>query len=136
MLTDKSDQKVSLDLNCPEFQDSFFKLEKTDRLAVTETLKIIRLLTWSQVYRDHGLKLEKIISIQPTAGLQAINSFRISQSRRAIAARVGNEMRLLLISPDHDSTYCKNSSILFIPFLTISVGCSELGRFSQNGLRF
>jgi len=46
MASHKSEQKVLLDLNCPEFQDSFFILEKTERHAAVETLKKILQLTW------------------------------------------------------------------------------------------
>ena len=107
MASHKSDQKVLLDLNCPEFQDSFFTLEKAERHAVVETLKKIRQLTWDQVYRDKGLRWEKITSVRPPAGIDAIYSLRISQSRRATAIRVGNYMQLTYIAPDHDSTYGK-----------------------------
>jgi hypothetical protein len=105
MASNQSDQKVLLDLNCPAFQDSFFNLGKTERHAVIETLKKIRQLTWAQVYRDQGLKWEKITSIRPPAGIDAVYSLRISQSRRATAIRVGNYMQLTYVAPDHDSTY-------------------------------
>lgn len=107
MASHKSEQKVLLDLNCPEFQDSFFILEKAERHAVVETFKKIRQLTWDQVCRDKGLRWEKITSVRPPAGIDVVYSLRISQSRRATAIRVGNYMQLTCIAPDHDSTYGK-----------------------------
>lgn len=67
----------------------------------------IRKLTWDQVYRDPGLKWEKIVSVAPPKGVDAIYSFRVTRSRRATAFRDGNFMRLLTVEPDHDATYGK-----------------------------
>jgi hypothetical protein len=64
-------------------------------------------MTWSQVYRDGGLKWEKIISVKPPKNIDAIYSLRITNSRRATAYRDGEFIRLLTIAPDHDSTYGK-----------------------------
>ena len=61
----------------------------------------------SQVYRDNGLKWEKIISVKPPKGIEAFYSLRITQSRRATAYREGDFMRLLTIASDHDATYGK-----------------------------
>jgi len=97
--------KVLLDLNNPTFQDNFFGLQKPERLAALDTLRKIRQLTWAQIYRDNGLKWEKILSVRPPAGIDAIYSLRITQSRRATALREGQYMRLLTVAPDHDSTY-------------------------------
>lgn len=99
------DALVRLDLNNPAFQDGLFCLQKSERHAAIDTLKKIRQLTWSQVYRDQGLKWEKIISVKPPAGIGAIYSLRITQSRRCTAWRDGDFMRLLTVAPDHDSTY-------------------------------
>lgn len=99
--------KVLLDLNNPTFQDTLFSLQKPERLAALDTLKKIRQLTWAQVYRDNGLKWEKIVSVRPPAGIDAIYSLRITQGRRATALRDGLYMRLLSVSPDHDRTYGK-----------------------------
>lgn len=97
--------KVLLDLNSPSFQDNLFKLQKPERLAALDTLNKIRQLTWAQIYRDNGLKWEKIVSVRPPPGIDAIYSLRITQGRRATALREGLYMRLLSIAPDHDSTY-------------------------------
>lgn len=99
--------RVKLDLNNPQFQNNLFNLQKPERLAALDTLNKIRQLTWQQVYRDQGLKWEKISSLKPTAGISAIYSLRITRARRATAYREGDYMRLLTIAPDHDSTYGK-----------------------------
>ena len=101
------DAKVRLDLNNPVFQDGLFGLEKPERQAALETLKKLRRLTWQQVYRDAGLKWEKIVSVKPPPGIDALYSLRITRSRRATAYRDGPFLRLLSIAPDHDSTYGK-----------------------------
>jgi hypothetical protein len=96
---------VRLDLNNPVFQENLLGLEKTDRHAALDTLKKIRQLNWDQLYRDQGLKWEKIVSVKPPTGIDAIYSLRITQSRRCTAYRDGDFIRLLSIAPDHDSTY-------------------------------
>ena len=79
-------------------------MQKVERHAALDTLKKLRQLTWSQVYRDSGLKWEKISSIKPPPGIDAIYSLRITQSRRCTAYREGEYLRFLTIAPDHDST--------------------------------
>ena len=101
------DAEVRLDLNNPVFQEQLLSLHKYERHAALDTLNKIRKLTWNQLYRDHGIKWEKITSIKPPAGIDAVYSLRISQSRRATAHRDGDFIRLLTIAPDHDATYGK-----------------------------
>jgi hypothetical protein len=101
------DALVRLDLNNPVFQENLLSLQKPERHAALDTLNKIRQLTWNQLYRDSGLKWEKVISVKLPAGVTAIYSLRITQSRRATAFRDGNFIRLLTIAPDHDSTYEK-----------------------------
>jgi hypothetical protein len=100
-----SEAKVRLDLNNPVFQDNLLTLQKPERHAALDTLNKIRQLTWPQLYRDLGLKWEKITSVRPPAGIDAIYALRITQARRATAYRDGDFMRLLTIAPDHDATY-------------------------------
>ena len=100
-----NDALVRLDLNNPVFQETLFNLQKAERHAAIDTLKKVRQLTWAQVYRDNGLKWEKIVSVKPPSGIDAIYSLRITQSRRATAWRDGDFMRMLTVAPDHDSTY-------------------------------
>lgn len=105
MTSSESADKVLLDLNNPLFQAQLFGMQKPERHAAFDTLNKIRQLTWTQVYRDSGLKWEKISSIRPPDGVDALYSFRLNQSRRATAFRDGRYLRLLTVAPDHDSTY-------------------------------
>ena len=98
---------VRLDLNNPVFQENLLSMPKPERHSALETLNKLRRMTWAQVYSDNGLKWEKITSVTPPAGIPAIYSLRITQSRRATAYRDGDFIRLLTISPDHDATYGK-----------------------------
>ena len=70
-----------------------------------DTLKKLLKLDWDQVYRDPGLKWEKITSVRPPKGMEAIYSIRITQARRATALRDGEFIRFLTVQPDHDATY-------------------------------
>jgi hypothetical protein len=98
-------QKVQLDLNNPVFQENLFTLQKAERHAAVDTLNKLRKLTWADVYRDNGLKWEKIVSVRPPDGIDAIYSLRITKARRATAYREGEFVRFLTIAPDHDATY-------------------------------
>ena len=98
---------VRLDLNNAVFQQNLLTLQKQERHAALDTLNKLRQLTWNQVYRDPGLKWEKIISIEPPAGIDALYSLRITQSRRATAYRDGEFVRMLSVAADHDSAYGK-----------------------------
>jgi hypothetical protein len=53
------------------------------------------------------LKWEKVDSVKPPQGIDALYSLRINQGRRATAYRDSDFMRFLTIAPDHDSTYGK-----------------------------
>jgi len=100
-------RKLQLDLNNAVFQENWLTLHKSERDRVTDTLRKLRQLTWDQLYRDQGLKWEKIASVKPPPGIDAIYTLRITQSRRATAYRDGNFLRFLTIAPDHDATYGK-----------------------------
>ena len=101
------EQFVRLDLNNPVFQLNLLTLQKPERHSALDTLNKLRQMTWSQVYRDNGLKWEKIISVKPPKGIEAFYSLRITQSRRATAYREEDFIRLLTIASDHDATYGK-----------------------------
>lgn len=103
----KPEPTIRLDLNNPVFQEQLLTLQKPERHAALDTLNKIRQLTWNQLYRDPGLKWEKITSVRPPVGIDAVYSLRISRSRRATAFRDGDFIRLLTIAPDHDATYGK-----------------------------
>jgi len=105
MPSNSSDALVLLDLNNPVFQENLLGLQNLERHAALDTLKKVRQLTWGQLYRDIGLKWEKISSLKPPAGVDAIFSLRITQGRLCTAYREGDFIRLLTVAPDHDSTH-------------------------------
>ncbi len=107
MTKSESDAPVRLDLNNPVFQENLLTLQKLERHAALDTLSKLRQMTWNQVYRDQGMKWEKIVSIKAPSGIAALYSLRITQSRRATAYREGDFIRLLTIAGDHDSAYGK-----------------------------
>jgi DNA-binding phage protein len=98
------DQRGEVDLNNPQFQAALFTLEKSLVAAVIGALAKIAQMSWTQVYRDSGLKWELIYSYKGPNG-EPRYSLRISKGFRAVAFREGNWMRLLTLHPDHDSAY-------------------------------
>ena len=100
----KSNEPVRLDLNNPVFQRQLFNLPKNDQRDILNTLRKLSKMTWSQVYTDHGLKWEAILSRQGP-GDKKLYSFRIGKGFRGIAYREGLWLRILSLHPDHDSTY-------------------------------
>lgn len=96
--------KIKIDMNNPDFQRNLFALEKIEQLALINTLKKISQLDWDQLYADHGLKWEEIISKRSSLGYK-IYSFRFSKKYRATALRQDHFLRLLTLHPDHDSAY-------------------------------
>ncbi len=107
MADEQQARKVRLDLNGEIFQKTWLQLDKSERDRVTDTLKKLLQLTWDQLYRDPGLKWEKVSSIRPPQGIDAIYTLRITRSRRATAYRQGDFLRFLTIEPDHDAAYGK-----------------------------
>lgn len=99
------DVRLRLDLNNPVFQAHLLTLQKPERHAALDTLNKLRQMTWNQVYRDNGLKWERLISAKPPPGINAVYSLRITQARRATAYREAEFIRFLTIAPDHDGTY-------------------------------
>jgi hypothetical protein len=91
-----AENRVRLDLNNPIFQKNLFELDKPEQAAALKTLAKISKLAWDQLYRDAGLKWEKVSSVQPPAGVDAIYSLRITRSRRAVAWRENDFLRLLV----------------------------------------
>lgn len=96
--------KILLDLNVEEFQDSLFNLEKHEQRALLNTLKKISNLSWEELYQDKGIRWELITSRKTTKGL-AIYSFRFSQKYRGTAYRDGDYLVLLDLFVNHDSAY-------------------------------
>jgi hypothetical protein len=103
-MIEKGNQTVRLDLNNPVFQRQLFNLSKTDQRNALNTLRKLAKLTWQQVYADHGLKWEAILSKKGPGG-NMLYSFRIGKGFRGVAYRDGSWLRLLSLHPDHDSTY-------------------------------
>ena len=103
----RTDQRVRLDLNNPEFQATLFTLDRKVATDVLGTLRKIHRMTWQQLYRDSGLNWERIASVPPPAGIEALYSLRVTRSARALAFRDGDFLRLLLVSNDHDGVYGK-----------------------------
>lgn len=110
MAKNDQDKLVRLDLNNPVFQENLFMLQKPERHAALDSLNKIRQMTCNQAYRDSGIKYEKIISVKPPTGIDAIYSLRITQARRATAHRDGDFIRLLTIAPDHETPMAKSDS--------------------------
>ena len=99
-----SESIVKLDLNNPVFQQTLFRLSKTEQNSVLGTLRKLSVMSWEQVYRDHGLKWELIYSKEGPDG-ERLYSFRLGQGFRAIAYRDSVWLRILSLHPDHDSAY-------------------------------
>ena len=95
---------IKIDLNNPEFQSDLFGLEKNEQVALIKALKKIHKLTWTELYFDHGMKWEAVLSKKTKTG-ERIYTFRFSQKYRAVALRQEDYLRLLTLHVDHDSTY-------------------------------
>ena len=96
--------RVRLDLNSPEFQDVFFRLELSELKQVVASLRRLRDLDWNTLYRHTGFHWEAIRHIRTPNGATAY-SLRLSQKIRAIAYRDGAFLRIISLHPDHDSAY-------------------------------
>ena len=96
--------RVRLDLNSPEFQDVFLRLEGPALKQVVGSLQRLRGLDWNAVYRHPGFKWEAIRHIRTPNGATAY-SLRLSEKIRAIAYRDGDFLRIISLHPDHDSAY-------------------------------
>ncbi len=97
-------QTVRQDWNNPVFQRQLFSLPKNDQRNVLNTLRKLANLTWQQVYSDHGLKWEAILSKTGPGG-NRLYSIRIGKGFRGVAYREDSWLRLLSLHPDHDSAY-------------------------------
>jgi hypothetical protein len=103
-MNQKRHQPVRLDLNNPVFQRQLFSLPKSEQHNTLNALRKLADMTWQQVYTDHGLKWEVIIS-QIGPGASKLFSFRIGKGFRGVAYRDRSWLRLLSLYPDHDSAY-------------------------------
>ncbi len=96
--------RVRLDLNSPEFQDVFFRLETAELKQVVASLRRLAELDWSAIYRHTGFQWEAIRHLKAPNGA-GIYSLRLSQKVRALAFRDGPFLRFISLHPDHDSAY-------------------------------
>jgi len=103
-MNQKSHQPVRLDLNNPVFQRQLFKLSKNEQRNILNTLRKLANMTWEQVYIEHGLKWEAILS-KKGPNSKRLYSFRIGSGFRGVAYREGLWLRILSLHPDHNSAY-------------------------------
>jgi hypothetical protein len=97
-------ERIRLDLNSPEFQEVFFRLQGDELKQVVTSLRRLRELDWSTLYRHTGFRWEAIEHLRaPNAA--KVYSLRLSQRVRAVGYRDGDFLRLLSLHPDHDSAY-------------------------------
>jgi hypothetical protein len=96
--------RVRLDLNSPEFQEVFFRLELGELKQVVGALRRLRGLDWSVLYRHPGFRWEAIEHFRAPNGSK-VHSLRLSQKVRAVGYRDGDFLRLISLHPDHDSAY-------------------------------
>jgi hypothetical protein len=94
--------RIRLDLNSPEFQDVFFRLELGELKQVVSSLGRLRALDWSGLYRHTGYHWEAIEHLKAPNDAK-VYSLRLSQSQ--LAYRDGDFLRLISLHPDHDSAY-------------------------------
>jgi hypothetical protein len=96
--------RIRLDLNSPEFQDVFFRLEAEDLKQVVASLRRLRDLDWNHLYRHTGFRWEAIEHLKAPNGAK-VYSLRLSQRIRAVAFRDSDFLRMVSLHPDHDSAY-------------------------------
>ena len=99
-----AESRIRLDLNSPEFQDVFFRLDTQDLKQVVAALRRLRELEWNDLYRHTGFRWEAIEHLKAGGGSKAY-SIRLSQRIRAVGFRDGNFLRLISLHLEHDSTY-------------------------------
>jgi hypothetical protein len=97
-------RRARLDLNSPEFLGVFFSLESAELKQVVASLRRLRDLDWSAIYRHTGFQWEAIKHLEAPNGA-GVYSLRLSQKVRALAFREGDLLRFVSLHPDHDSAY-------------------------------
>ncbi len=99
-----SGNRVRLDLNSPEFQEVFFRLETAELKQVVAALNRLRELDWKALYRHRGFHWEAIEHLTAPNGAK-VYSLRLSQRIGALAYRDGDFLRFISLHRDHDSAY-------------------------------
>ncbi|HET9743967.1 MAG TPA: hypothetical protein VFQ00_14555 [Terriglobales bacterium] len=97
-------RRIRLDLNSPEFQEVFFRLEQSELKQVIAALSRLREMDWNTLYRHSGFQWEAIDHLQAPNGAK-VYSLRLSHRIRALAFRDGDFLRFVSLHPDHDSAY-------------------------------
>ena len=95
---------MRLDLNSPELQDVFFRLEAGELRQVVAGLRRLRALSWDDLYRHTGFRWEAIEHLRAPNGAK-VHSLRLSQRIRVVGYRDGELLRLISLHPDQDSAY-------------------------------
>ncbi len=96
--------RIRLDLNSPEFQDVFFRLQADELKQVVASLRRLRELDWNSLYHHTGFRWEALEHLKAPNGTKGYSN-RLSQRIRAVAFRDGDFLRLISLHPDHDSAY-------------------------------
>ena len=96
--------RVRLDLNSPEFQEVFFRLETAELKQVVASLRRLSELDWAAIHRHTGFQWEAVKHLKAPNGA-GVYSLRLSQKVRALAFRDGHFLRFVSLHPDHDSAY-------------------------------
>ena len=96
--------RARLNLNSPEFQDVFSRLETAELKQVVASLRRLSELDWGAIYQHTGFQWEAIKHLKAPNGA-GVYSLRLSQRVRAIAFRDGQFLRFISLHPDHDSAY-------------------------------
>jgi len=96
--------RIRLDLNSPEFQDVFFRLQADELKQVAASLRRLRELDWNSLYHHTGFHWEALEHVKAPSGAK-VYSLRLGQRIRGVAFRDGDFLRLVSLHPDHDSAY-------------------------------
>ena len=91
-------------MNSPEFQEVLFRLEAAELKQVIASLRRLRGLEWTALYRHTGFNWEAIGHLKAPNGAK-VYSLRLGQKVRALAFRDGEFLRFVSLHPDHDSAY-------------------------------
>lgn len=89
--------RICLDLNSPEFQDVFFRLEAAELKQVVASLRRLTELDWNGLYRHAGFQWEAVRHIKaPTAPARTRSgSVRRSERWRTATARFSDCCRCI-----------------------------------------
>lgn len=96
--------RVLLDLNNSVFQEDLLSLPKDAAIRILATLRKVKQIGWTEVYKDKGLRWELVQSKTGPHG-QRLYTIRVNQGFRALVCREGQYMRFLSLHTDHDRAY-------------------------------